>query len=119
MREIKFRQWMSMRKTPTMFYDIGIMKEGHFIGPPSVNFSIDPLMQFTGLSDKNGKEIFEGDIVREEDKQELIFTIEIHPLRLIFVHKRGSRYAADERSIKNCEVIGNIYESPELLKDKK
>lgn len=67
------------------------------------------LMQFTGLHDKNGKEIWEGDIVKEvqdEDSDRKPFIIEIKIPNIFF-----------ERWASTCgEVLGNIYENPELLK---
>jgi hypothetical protein len=107
MREIKFRQWLD--RWHKMHYGIGMVKQdGHWGGPPSVNFTIDPIMQFTGLKDKNGKEIYEGDIITERKYQAVV--------------------EWDEKSLqfnchgmldgKNYEVIGNIYENPELLEGK-
>lgn len=60
MREIKFRQWDSVNKI--MHYDIGATP-GCWTGFPKVSWERYPIMQFTGLRDKNGKEIYEGDIL--------------------------------------------------------
>lgn len=80
------------------------------------------LMQFTGLLDKNGKEIYEGDIIIEDVQNEMgSFTREI-PLEVYFNSVIGAFRAEDRKdkihdwSIgKNSEIIGNIYENPDLL----
>lgn len=81
------------------------------------------LMQYTGLKDKNGKEIFEGDIVEYEwyddhgqwgeDKRSGPVVVEPFYWTgfLPFVH--WNNYV---HSLKKCQIIGNIYENPELLK---
>ena len=75
------------------------------------------LMQFTGLHDKNGKEIFEGDVVRVKCNGELNDKI----VSIIFEDAafRDSYYKWQLlRKSDSCyEVLGNIYENPELLKD--
>lgn len=82
-------------------------------------YKVDPSIigQFTGLTDKNGVRIFEGDIVRYGDT--------IH--RVVFEQRNGTAYfglvyAACEtlpfghyQDLKQIEVIGNIYDNPELL----
>ena len=86
------------------------------------------LMQSTGMKDKNGVEIFEGDVVQAE--QYLTTTI---PVRINGIVKYSNRYTmfyldnGSERhdlymqslggSIYNFEIIGNIYENSELLEE--
>lgn len=79
------------------------------------------LMQYTGLKDKEGKEIYEGDVLqwRTRDHEE-------NPLNMYFVYwdnKNASFLIGDEKEIgygteilQWAEIIGNIYQNPELLK---
>lgn len=74
------------------------------------------LMQYTGLKDKNGKEIFEGDIVRIVDKN---YWVEWN--RYVWAFNSKTHYkpfsSYDDNTLEELiiEVIGNIHENPELL----
>ena len=73
------------------------------------------VMQNTGLKDKNGVEIFEGDIIKDKNGElrELIWFADNIKFYFKFVVNkgRGDDYVKGEE----CEVIGNIYENPDLL----
>jgi uncharacterized phage protein (TIGR01671 family) len=66
------------------------------------------LMQFTGLKDKNGKEIYEGDIVRSET-----YEINKHEVIWFYTYWQPFEYYMSQIE-EDFEVIGNIYENPEL-----
>lgn len=73
------------------------------------------LMQSTGLVDKNGKEIFEGDIVKSSG---LLGTIESFKAMWICSFVKYNNYQKVGFFAQEIEVVGNIYENPELLEDK-
>lgn len=146
-REIKFRAWNP--ETKTMILDVQNMYDGIGDYFDSKGNEIDVydhlktssfgdilesqengivVMQYTGLKDKNGKEIYEGDIVGKKwiqksiDKDGEHFAEKISGIELVEYIKSGfSPFAYDHfgdegYSLDECEVIGNIYENPNLLK---
>lgn len=122
----KFRAWL--KQYNVMVDDVSnlIFFEGNLkfigrrtVGGVSFQYSVEEieLMQSTGLKDKNGKEIFEGDIVKmAKDIYSDLTYYEI-------VRHRGGAYRLESNQYScelwlrytNCEVIGNIYENQELL----
>lgn len=119
MRTIKFRAWNKFTKT--MVPTIKVSFSFH-------DFNNDDnwiLMQYTGLKDKNGTEIYEGDIVKAFiSGTEYTTTVEWglikHGFRLKCFYKTPWECATKNKyyslpSSKNIEVIGNIYENPDLI----
>src|SRR5215467_12946403 len=111
MREIKFRGWNKVAKTMgdpfTLQVAIGSRKwEG-------VETSEVEYMQFTGVLDKNGKEIYEGDILIDHD-----ISPDRDNKRVIKNFLQSSFWIYEDifNTGKNpYEVVGNLYENPELL----
>ena len=85
------------------------------------------LMQSTGLKDKNGKEIFEGDVLELKDCGETIGNVKVYwddslalfQLDAIIVDEKAPIYKVVDDEDYSYIVVGNIYENPELLEDKK
>ena len=103
MREIKFRAWDKNEKI--------------MIPADEFYFSYE-MMQYTGLKDKNGKEIYEGDILKikiETMSQEWQEIVKYKSGYFTGV-MRETMDGCQQENIENMEVIGNIYENPELIK---
>lgn len=105
-REIRFRAWDGGKMlTPDYIADDGVAcywsdcRVGHR--------KAHIVMQFTGLLDKNGKEIYEGDIIQWDtsDYSDLRCAVSFCPPSFTLPGDDGG----------NLEIIGNIYENPELL----
>jgi uncharacterized phage protein (TIGR01671 family) len=128
MREIKFRAWDN---TPhkgdssvkaEMIYDVLVGSEGYYIDDYGFESDI-PVMQYTGLKDKNGVEIYEGDIFKTDnygtgviEYGKVDFGNELHWITQGFYWKAWGFNRGIHANYNGGEVIGNIYENPELLK---
>ena len=122
MREIRFRAWdkrnKKMLSVPTLYFDdtdytaSTIRERNNFlsIGEES------ELMQYTGLKDKDGKEIYEGDIVDHYATYgTVIFEDGMFSLSTSAKVNFGFRQPLCYIHTTECEIIGNIYETPELI----
>ena len=107
----KFRAWSKVNKC-FHYWGFGLA-EMSFIGPPHVQgrlIDVEYQQQCTGLKDKNGKLIFEGDILK--------WISLILPITVSGFHGYRFMYGKDQLCkayAEYGEVIGNIYENPELL----
>ena len=150
-REIKFRVWD--KTTDTMFEDnkntditIEVYREMVDINGIPIDYENEceaVLMQYTGLKDKNNKEIYEGDILKEENGDldvclylEVVASYGFVPIEIYMYNYKEQGESINELSLVEemykeydiqcfprnltprdyLEVIGNIYENPELLK---
>lgn len=125
MREIKFRG-ISSRDGEFIYGSLVQEQEKSYILPFKLTQGIptqleevrpETVMQYTGLKDKNGEEIYEGDVVRNEE----------HPERFVMKEEEGGGCGCCSRETvygwyfpgystpESSEVIGNIYENPELM----
>lgn len=140
MREIKFRAWDSelnfyvdqlryfIELDGSVWFNLGTNDGGDSLLDQSEKLIIE---QFTGLHDKNGKEIYEGDIVAyfalhcdkyiSDPSEKTIGTVIFYKDRCQFLPQeiekniRGGNYITPWDFLKEIVIIGNIHENPELL----
>lgn len=121
MRNFKFRAWDKHSKKMI------IPHNGDFIKWHSMSNYKDCLEvnQFSGIKDKKNKEIYEGDIIKVDDNYDVYGMVAGETYQVYFdfggfrlkpkIHKNAKGYWLEEGD--GIEVIGNIYENKELLKD--
>jgi uncharacterized phage protein (TIGR01671 family) len=108
MREIKFRWWDKTKNA--MCYGV----EQYIVG---CLIDYEPLMQYTGLKDKNGREIYEGDIVSYQTGYSEPYITEVSWTDIDNEGWNMGGFIVYPPWVDHgeVEVVGNIYENPELL----
>ena len=124
MREIKFRAWdkenKKMMKVSSLHLEnkeISVKENGTFH-----LFRMQDLMQYTGLKDKNDKEIYEGEIrfFRDENmKYIVVWQDAAFIIKSIEIRKYSEKMCWLDDTEICCEIIGNVYENKNLLEENK
>jgi uncharacterized phage protein (TIGR01671 family) len=119
MRELKFR-FYDHKLSKDMIYQQSYETRNVIFNKWEITPKCSPLMQYTGLKDKNGREIYEGDIILGDSYGE-------YPLIIKWDNEYTGFYCHDPKGNEddhlnmieaaNGKIIGNIYENPELIKN--
>lgn len=118
MREIKFKG--KRKDTGEWIYgDLRHQKVGDFYEIDGWTVNTDTIGQFTGLYDKNGKEIYEGDIVslNKDLLGSYVVRYDTKNARFSMYHDNYEQAGFNLETMKNYEVIGNIHDNLEFIKE--
>lgn len=115
-REIKFRAWDKFSKRMHSNVQSGVYEDPDDWTEFNTVLGLEcfEVMQYTGLKDKDGKEIYEGDIVQFKSIRDIIERYEVEYTNYgewaIGMHRLSMRF-------RSCEVIGNVHEHSHLLEE--
>jgi len=107
MRELKFRVWWKDESEPSIYTEYELFDDTW------TNSEYIAIEQYTGLKDKNGKEIYEGDIVDYNDDGDCIGYVVYNAPNFEIMERTG--FTCWLKGGHHQRVIGNIHENPELL----
>ena len=125
---LKFRAWLKKKQKMDNEIDhISWLEDELYCIGDGITYMVSAkdlvLMQSTGLVDKNDKEIFEGDILDYKGRKALV---RWHGSYASFIYRfvdelqnRNTEWKPLYLAYMKCEIIGNIYENPELLEESK
>lgn len=131
-REYKFKAWLKKEKKMVEPLSINLEKQQILFNEPSdkhwteiriVSFDDIELLQYTGINDRNGVEIYDGDIViykfQNDDLKTKKLTVffDEEDCSFSLAHKGKPYISMEKDDIKYYKVIGNIYENKELLEN--
>lgn len=144
-REFEFRAWLTKYNKMVNIYSWNIWQEYFMCSEYDSEFYLEetPIMQYTGLKDKNNKEIYEGDVVklihtgieisadRLEDLKRFVGIIKYENgiFKIVRTEKsliKSKYFEMEQKKVSeifiysklyDLEVVGNIYENPELIKE--
>ena len=122
MDRFKFRAWDTKRNI--MLHDVSVnnrmaVEDGYQFYNQPTNGRLLVLMQCTGLKDRHGKLVFEGDVIQLGH-----YIFGLYSSRVDFIAGCFQQYPINQSGINSgilnyvhhtCEIIGNIYENPELI----
>lgn len=120
MRELKFRAWYEKSKS---MYTPACIRNGKSTDLNYDDYSEndDPVMQYTGIKDMNGVEVFQGDILN-------LYNVFKTPMRMGVVkfdigrsqnviYYKDSNCSFDINAFEHIEVVGNIFENPDMMNE--
>ena len=121
MREIKFKLWhKGLKKFFTTYYSdqISMMPDGNIFWMGECETDNFTLLQYTGLKDIIGKDIYEGDLLQYPNGTiaEIKYSDDLAAFVAVYVQDGNTEMDyLDKEIVNKCKISGNVYENPELL----